>query len=435
MHHLSYVLSLKPNLMKNLKFILIYIGILLLGSCDDQIIETYTANIPIYITYEELRASVQIETTRNLEKPGKIYFYNDFLFINEYLEGIHIIDNSNPSSPQNTGFIKIPGNVDIAVKDDILYADSYVDLVALDISDLNNITEVNRIKDVFPYILPPYDEDYRIDDIDYEKGIVVDWELKKVTKKVDQNTYPVFPWYEDGGLINSYSNGTSGHSSGSSSFGVGGSMARFTGKDNVLYTIDSYNLKVVDIQHVEDMFVSKTISVGWNIETIFPSGAYLFMGSQSGMFIYDISNPYNPTYVSDYWHITSCDPVVVEGNYAYVTLRSGNLCGEIDDQLDVIDITDLTSPEHVKSYTMTEPYGLGIDNSTLFVCDGSAGLKIYNASEPMDISAIAHFESIQAYDVIPVNGILMLIGDDGLYQYDYSDLTDIHLLSSIIISQ
>ena len=424
--------------MKNLKLISFLISIILLGSCEDKIIETYTANIPIYITYEELRTSVQYETSKGLEKPGKIYFYNDYLFINEYLEGIHVINNSDPSAPQNLGFIKIPGNVDIAIKDDILYADSYVDLVALDISDLNNINEVNRIQDIFPYILPPYDENYRVDDVDYSKGIVVDWEIKKVTREVEQNTYPVFPWYESTDyMLSSYSNGNAGYASGSSSFGVGGSMARFTGKDNTLYTIDSYSLNVVDIQTVDDILLTKTIYIGWNIETVFPSGNNLFIGSQQGMFIYDISNPFDPTYISDYWHMTSCDPVVVEGDYAYVTLRSGNLCQGETNQLDVIDISDLTEPTHVKSYSMTEPYGLGIDDEILFICDGSAGLKIYDAYDPMNIdnNLIADFPDIETYDVIPLNGILMLIGDDGLYQYDYSNLTDIQLLSSITITE
>ncbi|MFC2096279.1 LVIVD repeat-containing protein [Bacteroidota bacterium] len=415
----------------------IFIVAFVISGCEDQIIETYTANVPIYITYDELRASVQSETSRSLENTGKIYFYNDYLFINEYLDGIHIIDNSDPSTPQNIGFINIPGNVDIAVKDDILYADSYVDLVALDISNLNSITEVNRLEDIFPYILPPYDENYRVDEIDYEKGVVIDWELKKVTREVEEHIYPVFPWYgAEDYMLSSYSNGTAGHSSGATSFGVGGSMARFTAIENVLYTVDSYTLKVIDIETVDDFYLIKSLSIGWNIETLFPTGDHLFIGSQSGMLIYDISNPYNPTYVSDYWHITSCDPVVVEGDYAYVTLRSGNWCGETVDQLDVIDISNLAEPTLVRSYNMTEPYGLGIDNSTLFICDGSAGLKIYDASDVMHITdnIIATFPSIETYDVIPLNGVLMLIGDDGLYQYDYSDLTDIQLLSTISIT-
>ncbi len=415
----------------------LFIGIVLFSSCEDQIIETYTANVPIYITYDELRTSVQLEDSKILKNPGKIYFYNDYLFINEYLDGIHIIDNSDPTSPENIAFIKIPGNVDISIKDDILYADSYVDLVAIDISDLSNISVVSRLENIFPYILPPYDENYRVDDIDYERGIVVDWELKKITRKVDERIYPIYPWYEGGDyMIYSYTNGRSSYSSGSSSFGVGGSMARFTAKDNVLYTIDSYNLNVIDISNPDNMNLVKSLYIGWNIETLFPSGNNLFIGSQEGMLIYDITDVYNPVFISDYWHITSCDPVVVKGDYAYVTLRSGNWCGQTNDQLDVIDISNLYEPNLVKSYAMTEPYGLGIDNSTLFICDGSAGLKIYDTNDVLHIedNIIATFPNIETFDVIPLNGVLMLIGDDGLYQYDYSNLTQIKLLSSITIS-
>lgn len=416
----------------------LFTGIFLFSSCQDQIIETYTANVPVYITYDELRTAIQTEEAKLLENPGKIYFYNDYLFINEYLDGIHIIDNSDPSSPENIAFIKIPGNVDISIKDDILYADSYVDLVAINISDLSNISEAGRLENIFPYILPPYDENYRVDEIDYEKGIVVDWELKKVTRKVEERNYPIYPWYEGGDyMIYSYTNGSSSYSSsGSSSFGVGGSMSRFTAKGNVLYTIDSYTLNVIEISSPDNMNLVKSLYIGWNIETLFPSGDNLFIGSQSGMIIYDISNIYNPVFISDYWHITSCDPVVVEGDYAYVTLRSGNMCGQVDDQLDVLDISVIDSIKWVKSYPMTEPYGLGIDNSTLFICDGSAGLKIYDATDVLTIDdhIIATFPNIHTYDVIPINGVLMLIGDDGLYQYDYSNLSEIKLLSSLAIS-
>ena len=79
------------------------------------------------------------------------------------------------------GFIEIPGNVDMAIKDDILYADSYIDLVAIDISNVTNPIEVKRVEDVFPYTTPPLaDESFRIAKVEEEKGVVIDWEIKKV---------------------------------------------------------------------------------------------------------------------------------------------------------------------------------------------------------------------------------------------------------------
>ena len=70
---------------------------------------------------------------------GKIYFKDHYIFVNEYQKGIHVIDNEDPRNPQIIKFIEIPGNVDMAIADDILYADSYVDLLSIDISDIGNI--------------------------------------------------------------------------------------------------------------------------------------------------------------------------------------------------------------------------------------------------------------------------------------------------------
>lgn len=421
------------SLSGSIKKIFIIISLLsVFISCEDQVLETYIANVPVYLSYNELRSSIQFETARNIEKPGKIYFYNNYLFINEYMEGVHIINNTNPSSPQNIGFIKIPGNVDISIKDNTLFADSYVDLVAMDITDLENIVEKDRLTNLFSYIIPAYDQNYRVDKIDQSKGVVIGWEIKTITREVFENNYPIYPIFH---TMETYTDGNIGHASGSSSFGVGGSMARFSISNNALYALNNYIINIIDISNPDDLSINNSLFLSWNAETLFPTGNNLFIGTTNGMIIYDITSEFNPVYLSQFWHITSCDPVVVDGNYAYVTLRSGNDCGTVVNRLDVINISDLTDPLLVKSYPMTQPYGLGLDNGTLFICDGDAGLKIYDATDPLTITdnLIAQFSDIQAYDVIPLNGVLMLIGDDGFYQYDYSDLQNIELLSTIAV--
>ena len=80
---------------------------------------------------------------------------------------------------------------------------------------------------------------------------------------------------------------------------------------------------------------------------------------------------------------------------------------------------------------MENPYGLGIDNASLFICEGNKGLKSFDASNPLDIKLQQHFKDINAFDVIPLNNILMVIGKEGLYQYDYTDKTNLKLLSVI----
>ena len=119
-----------------------------------------------------------------------------------------------------------------------------------------------------------------------------------------------------------------------------------------------------------------------------------------------------------------------------MTLRSGNTCARGVNQLEVIDISNLKDPQLVKAYPMTNPHGLGIDEKTLFICDGDAGLKAYDASDvnAIDRNQLAHYEDINAVDVIPFNDVLMMIGADGIFQYDYSDPRNIKLLSKIAIT-
>jgi len=325
----------------------------------------------------------------------------------------------------------------LAIKDSILYADSFIDLVALNIGDINNIREVGRVDSIFPYSLPPLTEGngLPVANVDVNAGIVVGWETKEVEEEVITDNFRFPMLWESNIYYDSYAGSRVNSSSdGSMSVGVAGSMARFTLNENFLYTVDQSNLKVFDIDELSSPLLVSDEYIGWGVETIFPYRNKLFFGTQTGMIIYNITNPASPVYISTYFHVTSCDPVVVEDNHAYVTLRAGNLCGEATSQLDVIDISNIQNPQWVQSYPMQEPYGLGIDNRTLFVCDGPAGLKVYNAENPKNLVKTAWFSDVKAFDVIPYNGILMMIGEGGLYQYNYYGSDSISLLSHIPIN-
>jgi hypothetical protein len=202
--------------------------------------------------------------------------------------------------------------------------------------------------------------------------------------------------------------------------GKGGSLARFTVKGNYLYTVDNEGLNVFDISSPSNISLENQVYLGFGIETIFPYQQHLFIGSQEGMHILDIQNPVSPQKISVYSHIRSCDPVVVQGNYAYVTLRQESFCGGGLNQLDVVDISNVYAPQLKKSYPMRGPYGLGIDGDFLFVCDGDAGLKAFKTPNTPDLSLFYHNPSVNTYDVIPLNGNLLMIGEDGLFQYQYT---------------
>jgi len=411
------------------------ISAIALTSCRDIVYEKSYRNVPVYMSYDDLRSPLGYETPSDLKDPGKIYFKDGFIFINEEMKGVHIIDNRDPANPSNKGFIAIPGNMDIAVKGNILYADSYVDLVAIDISDLNSPKEVSRINDVFPYTLPPLvDKDLPIDEIDKEKGVVTGWEIKLENKRVEKRYFPVYrgEWFGtnyDYALSGGNSSGISG-----SSFGIGGSMARFGLNGNYLYAIDSYKFHIFDTEDEARPVLVNEPFINNKSETVFIHDNNIFLGTRSGMLVYSLSDPVNPQYKASFPHIYSCDPVVVQDHVAYVTLRGGNACGNTVNRLDVFKLSENYETATAQySYNMTEPYGLGIDDEILFVCDGVKGLQVFDASDISEIDQhkLASFPGIKAYDVIPFDDHLFMIGDDGFYQYDYSDLNNIYEISRI----
>lgn len=217
--------------------------------------------------------------------------------------------------------------------------------------------------------------------------------------------------------------------------GINGSMSRFSLYKDYLYAVVNNTMSIFDLSSAEPVKAVDNLSIGWNVETIFSYGENMFMGTPTGMVIYSVKDPLRPEYMSAVWHVFGCDPVVVENDIAYVTVHSGNLCGQNTNELIVIDVSDVKNPAHIVTYTMKKPKGLGIDNGTLFICDD--GLKVFDATEPQKIMAnqLVHYSGMEGYDVIPHNDVLMMIAEDGLYQYDYSDLKKISRISQIKIGE
>jgi hypothetical protein len=214
--------------------------------------------------------------------------------------------------------------------------------------------------------------------------------------------------------------------------GKGGSMARFAIKGDYMYTVSVDSLKVFDISDpaVPRYFPNRNQRVGFDIETIFPMDEYLFIGARSGMYIYDISRPQFPEQLSEVTHFRSCDPVVAQGQYAYVTLNTNFFgCGATPNNvLQIYDVTNKQKPVLKREIRLNGPMGLGIDGDKLFVCD--RGLKVYEITdEPQYVRQIDDLEEIEevniraAYDVIPASGILILVAAEGLFQFDYTGET------------
>jgi len=210
--------------------------------------------------------------------------------------------------------------------------------------------------------------------------------------------------------------------------GKGGSMARFAISGDILYTVSTQDLKIFNIEDAANPKYSdqRDVKVGFDIETVFPMDTLLFIGSRSGMYVFDIREPRFPTLLSQVSHLRSCDPVVAQDNYAYVTLNTNSSnCGRTPNNvLDIYDISNPLKPELKRTLQISGPTGLGVDGTKLFVCD--KGLKVFDITDPLQIRQIDDLADIDevdirdAYDVIPVDGLLFLVAKEGLFQFDYT---------------
>jgi hypothetical protein len=422
-----------------LSIIFLIIMATIVSSCSDkcQVTNSYVYYEPVYKSLAQIKSEIGLQAPKELKNIGKIYFKDQMIYINEVAKGIHIIDNADPANPKPIHFLNIPGNFDLAILGNTLYADSYLDLVAFDVTSLYRIKEVNRIENLFDHSTQLGFNN------NAQQGILTEWkEVKNISIQENDCKRQIQPW---GGYY--YGNGivvddvAAFKASGSNTLNVaanagkGGSLARFTISSNRLYVLDNSFLEVVDISNQREMKQKGETQITWQAETLFPNNNNLFVGTQSGMIVYDITNPDAPTSVGKLEHVRTCDPVVVEGNYAYVTLRNGTTCGGFTNQLDVINIKDIKNPVLQKTYPMKNPHGLGIDNGVLFICDGADGLKIFDTKDVNKITdnQLAHYDKVATLDVIPFQNIAMMIGEEGLYQYDYSDIKNIKLLSKLSI--
>jgi hypothetical protein len=365
----------KPAVMKKFSFVLMMSMLAALPVCFTACIkedadnnckrkQTYVYYEPVYKTKSEVRANIKSNAPRPIEKPGKIYILGKTIFLNETDKGIHVIDNTNPSDPKNIAFIDIPGNLDIAAMGNILYADMYTDLVALDISSPSNVKVKKIVDNLFPF--RAYGSGFAPGGSTNQGDVVIaDWVKKETSMVVDCNAL-VFATQFDarGGAF--FSSAASSNVS-ASPVGTGGSMARFTIMNKRLYTVSINQLNVYSIENAAEPQLTKNVNLGWNIETIYPFKDRLFIGSQTGMMIYDVDKPDDPKLTGQFSHVRSCDPVIADDDYAYVTLRSGNACWGTENELDILKLSNTGNPVLEKKYAMINPHGLAKDNNILFV--------------------------------------------------------------------
>ncbi len=200
--------------------------------------------------------------------------------------------------------------------------------------------------------------------------------------------------------------------------GKGGSITRFTIAKNYLYVVTNHFLSVYSLSNPAKPEKVHTSNLNYDIETIYPYNNYLFLGTRTGLYIYSIDTASAPRLVGEAKHARSCDPVVVNDSVAFVTLKSSGGCGPAQAGLYIHNITDINNPVLKNTIPLPDPTGLGIQDSVLYVCCGSAGMKVFNIKHPYLPPLISTQTDGNYLDVIPYNGILICNTTTGIILYD-----------------
>lgn len=218
----------------------------------------------------------------------------------------------------------------------------------------------------------------------------------------------------------------------SSGTGTAGSFASFVIVDDFLYAINGTSIQSYELAANGEMTFRSNLPLNATLETVFPYGTMLLVGSQEGVFFLDRSNPADLQYISVYQHITACDPVVAKGNIAYSTLRSTRCNFGNTDQIDVIDFSDIENPFVVQSYNSSEPLGLGIRGDFLFLCE-YGGVTMYDISKQTELVEMdrIQFDGATALDVIPADQYLIVTTNRGIYNVSYTDIGNMNVMGQV----
>jgi hypothetical protein len=415
----------------SLLFVVVIGGLLLLPGClKDRVTEKYQLYEPVYALKSTVLANINGDPGTPVSQTGQIYVKGSYIYLNDPEKGIHIIDNSDPSHPVQTAFLNIPGNLNIGIRNNILYADMYADVLSIDISNVHQVKIIGMLRSFFTTRVYVPDTNY----------VIANWITKDTSFTVvppglvliPNTNYVTYPGLMLAGYYSLASSAVP--SAAASSTGTAGSEAVMTLVGDYLYAIpEQHSLGVV---HVADSTNPTQVSYGmggYDLETIFPIQDKLLLGSKEGVYVWSIANPAQPAQLGEFTHGTACDPVIANSSYAFVTLRSGTSCGGAANELDILNAADISSASLLKTYPMTSPSGLCLDGSLLFVCDASV-VKVFDVTNPDNLELLSEVSVNSPNDVIAANRLMMVVAADGLYQFDYTDPKHVVALSQLTIN-
>ena len=325
------------------------------------------------------------------------------LFMSDPYRGVFVYDVADPAAPAEVTLIPLVGNRGTAVKDGILYA-----------NDRDVLRVLRPVGNSYETVMTLEPEHPTVNDDPWLEG------------PVPKRNGFACAWSTQGQL------GLAGPPPPAS---LGSSYATFAVVDDFLYRVDDWSLVVYDVSVADKPKELERMDIGWEIETIHPTRDFLFMGGDRGMYIYDRrSDPAAPREIARVEHIRACDPVVVSGAVAYVTLLGGSTCGNAPDQLLCVNVENPAEPRVIAEKQLPTPFGLAVSEPFLYVSNGRSGYTLLDIAHPESPLPIGAWTDWATKDFIWSGNTLYVLGFDGLRSFDVSDPRNPKLLAIVAAS-
>ncbi|MEZ4908189.1 MAG: hypothetical protein R2771_11260 [Saprospiraceae bacterium] len=217
---------------------------------------------------------------------------------------------------------------------------------------------------------------------------------------------------------------------------LSGSYSTLLPIGNYLYAINKRQLATFDMTDKNNPVLLDNQDVGFDIENLYYSMGVLFIGSSQNLHIFEIGDdgiPFRKSQVNyfDFENMCSKDPVIVNGNIAYVTLSQSIddtencIRGYIANELRIYNIDNLESPILLSTLNLAVPKGLALKDDILFVCEYYNGVSVIDVSDKTNPVKIAELYGFQSYDVIIKDDLLIVVGPTEIREFDISDVENI----------
>lgn len=175
---------------------------------------------------------------------------------------------------------------------------------------------------------------------------------------------------------------------------------------SMFYVWDRSELRIFDVSAPADPVLLGDCDLGRGfVDAIFLSGDYAYIASErEGLVIANISDPYNPVVVGNYWAGYGYYRVGVSAGHAY--LPKGNI------GLEIVDVSDPSGPSFVSIYdTDGSATDVGVLDDFAYIADGPSGLQIIDVTDPANPVFAAGFETLESANEIFLTGGYIFLMD------------------------